>query len=205
MPGVRQLIRGNRVGAWRDGYFAGMRDDDFPKPVSDPESEGLPETADDDSSARDDLESVRAADGPDPAMLPGDEPQAVERFGTTAEEQRQGESLDAKIARESLEPTVDDPLAAPADPLIADEAVGEEAARQAARDADVFAEAPVDPNTGSAVSMYDTPDLGPVGRLVEDDEGAHTDQEPDSVAHDVGADGGGATAEERAIHETRSP
>lgn len=151
-----------------------MRDDDFPTPVSDPESDGLPETADDDSSARDDLESVRVADGPDPAALPGDEPQAIERFGTTAEEQRQGEPLDAKIARESLEPAIDEP--------------------QATRDADVFAEAPIEP-TDSAVSMYDTPEGEPVGRLVEDGEGAH----------DVGADGGGATAEERAIHETRAP
>ncbi|MCW6006831.1 hypothetical protein K1W54_19905 [Micromonospora sp. CPCC 205371] len=182
-----------------------MRDDDFPTPVSDPESDGLPETADDDSSARGDVESVRAADGADPAALPGDEPQAIERFGTTAEEQRQGESLDAKIARESLEPAVDDPLAAPADPLIAGEAVSEEAARQAARDAEVFAEAPIEPNTDSAVSMYDIPEDEPVGRLVADDEGAHTDEEPDSVAHDVGADAGGATAEERAIHETRAP
>lgn len=182
-----------------------MRDDDFPTPVSDPESEGLPETADDDSSARDDLESIRAADGPDPAALPGDEPLAIDRFGTTAEEQRQGESLDAKLARESLERPADDPLAAPADPLIADEAVGEEAARQAAQDAEVFAEAPVEPHTDSAVSMYDTPEPGPVGRLVEDDEGAHTDEQPDSVAHDVGADAGGASPEERAIHETRAP
>ncbi|MEH1123540.1 DUF5709 domain-containing protein [Micromonospora sp. CPCC 206061] len=182
-----------------------MRDDDFPTPVSDPESEGLPETADDDSSASESLESVRAADGPDPASLPSDQPLAIDRFGTTAEEQRQGESLDAKLAREALEPPADDPLAAPADPLIADEAVGEEAARQASRDAEIFAEAPIDPNTGSAVSMYDIPEREPVGRLVADDEGAHTDEEPESVAHDVGADAGGASAEERAIHETRAP
>ena len=38
------------------------------------------------------------------------------------------------------------------------------------------------------------------GRLVADDEGAHPDTEPDLVAHDVGIDGGAATAEEAAVH-----
>jgi hypothetical protein len=38
------------------------------------------------------------------------------------------------------------------------------------------------------------------GRLVADDEGAHPDAEADLVAHDVGIDGGAATAEEAAVH-----
>jgi hypothetical protein len=38
------------------------------------------------------------------------------------------------------------------------------------------------------------------GRLVADDEGAHSDTEPDLVAHDVGIDGGAASAEEAAVH-----
>lgn len=38
------------------------------------------------------------------------------------------------------------------------------------------------------------------GRLVDSDEGAHSDTEPDTVATDVGTDGGGFSAEERAIH-----
>jgi hypothetical protein len=38
------------------------------------------------------------------------------------------------------------------------------------------------------------------GRLVADDEGAHPDAEADLVAHDVGIDGGAATAEEAAMH-----
>lgn len=44
-----------------------------------------------------------------------------------------------------------------------------------------------------------------MGRLVEPDEGSHTDQETDSVAYDAGSAGGGATAEELAIHETEPP
>ena len=45
--------------------------------------DGLPGTADDDSTAYDDVESEREAGGPDPAALPVDSPLAVDRFGTT--------------------------------------------------------------------------------------------------------------------------
>jgi hypothetical protein len=38
------------------------------------------------------------------------------------------------------------------------------------------------------------------GRLVAEDEGAHPDEEPDLLAHDVGIDGGAAGAEEAAMH-----
>jgi hypothetical protein len=44
-----------------------MSDDTFPHPISDPEAEGLPGVADDDSSAGDDVATGRIADGPDPA------------------------------------------------------------------------------------------------------------------------------------------
>ena len=43
------------------------------------------------------------------------------------------------------------------------------------------------------------------GRLVAPDEGAHGDAETDSVATDVGIDGGGAAAEEAAVHLTDEP
>jgi hypothetical protein len=42
-----------------------------------------------------------------------------------------------------------------------------------------------------------------VGRIVETDEGAREDTEPDAVANDVGTDNGGFTAEERAMHIER--
>jgi hypothetical protein len=42
-----------------------------------------------------------------------------------------------------------------------------------------------------------------VGRIVETDEGAREDTEPDAVALDVGTDGGGFTAEERAMRIER--
>lgn len=44
-----------------------------------------------------------------------------------------------------------------------------------------------------------------VGRLVEEDEGAREDDEPDAVALDVGTDLGGFSAEERAMHIAPDP
>jgi hypothetical protein len=43
------------------------------------------------------------------------------------------------------------------------------------------------------------------GRLVAEDEGAHSDFEPDLVARDIGIDAGAATAEEAAVHTTDEP
>jgi len=183
-----------------------MSDNSYPTPVSDPEADGLPGTADDDSSAYDEVDSGREADGPDPAALPGerDEALAIDRFGATAEEARQGEPLDYRLAQEVPDTPLDDPFEAPGSGL-ADEAIDETSAAQARLDADVLDPGPTsDPN--SPVSLYDHGQLDaaagdPIGRLVEPDEGAHTDTEADSIAYDAGAAGGGATAEELAIHE----
>jgi hypothetical protein len=174
-----------------------MRQDNYPNPVSDPEAEGLPDSADDDSVADERANSARIADGPSPAALPADRPQAVDRYGTTAAEQRAGESLDYKLAREvserpSYRPDEGNALSEELDEISADAA-------------DV---PPVQPNAGSVVSMYDVPgELGdpgaPVGRLVEPDEGVREDDEKDMLAYDAGEAGGGPTAEEAAMHEVR--
>jgi len=176
-----------------------MTDDTFPQPVSDPEAEGLPGTADDDSTARDDVDTGRIADGPDPAALPldrDDQPLAVDAYGTTPEEARLGEPLDLKLAREVPDPALElatdggDDVPAP----LTDEL---DEVDDLALD-----EASPDPNTGSQVSMYDTGvGGGPVGRLVEPDQGSTVDTEPDAIAYDAGAAGGGPSAEEAAMHE----
>ena len=44
-----------------------------------------------------------------------------------------------------------------------------------------------------------------VGRIVETDEGARTDDEATAVAHEVGTDRGGFSAEERAMHVEIDP
>ncbi len=51
-----------------------MTSDDPRPPEYDPESVGLPDTFDPDSTAFDENESVREADGPDPVLWPDDRP-----------------------------------------------------------------------------------------------------------------------------------
>ncbi|WP_426502180.1 DUF5709 domain-containing protein [Dactylosporangium sp. McL0621] len=187
-----------------------MRTDDYPNPVSDPEAAGLPDTADDDSTARDDAESGRIADGPDPAALPldrEDRPLAVDHFGTTPEEALAGEPLDLKLDREVPDPALE--VGAPDVRPAPDN--GEEFDPDAlATEIDaieretVIDDTPVEPNLGSPVSMYDTGiggGSGTVGRLVEPDEGTGPDVEKDAIAYDAGPAGGGASAEEAALHE----
>lgn len=200
---------GDPVTGGRQRVGTGMRDHEYPRPVSDPEAEGLPDTADDDTSANDEEESGREADGYNPAPLPGDRPLAIDNFGTTAEEQLDGEPLDYKLDQELPDTLVDDPRSAPADHRLNLEADSDEAAAQSQLDADVLNPGPTsDPH--SAVSIYDHGNLdgstgGPVGRLVEPDEGAHYDAETDSIASDAGTAGGGASAEELAVNQTEPP
>jgi hypothetical protein len=164
-------------------------EDSYPRRVSDPAADGIPEYADDDSNAYDDVDSFRLADGYDPSGLPGDREEgetATDDFGTTAEEQLHGEPLDGRLAREQPDVT-EAGLPAPVREYLTDEE-------------------PVDPHLGSQVSMYDRPGLDPlsetkVGRVVESDAGAHPDEEADAIAFDMGASGGGANVEELAMHE----
>lgn len=180
-----------------------MRDNDYPAEVSDPEASGLPDTADDDSTAYDEVNSPRWADGPDPAALAGVGPGGSNRFGDTAEEQRQGETLEQRLRQE--EPDFGAGSRAAAGDT--EETVGNSEQRNL--DRDVWEQSPTsDPD--SPISLYDDGQLDeesprPVGRLVAPDEGSGWDEEPDSVAYDAGAAGGGASAEELAMHETRAP
>jgi hypothetical protein len=108
------------------GYVAVMRDNDYPNEVSDPESSGLPDTADDDSTAYDEVDSGRWADGPDPAALPGVGPGGgATRFGNTAEEARVGEGLDRRLKQEEPDIQPEDPLDSPGElPDVAGRPVG---------------------------------------------------------------------------------
>ncbi len=118
-----------------------------------------------------DGEDLRA-DVLDTGIDAGEGYRGATRYGTTAEEERRGESLDQLLAEE--EPDV---------------GVGDDAEwtdEDDPRDDDHV----TDPRTG---------------RLVAPDEGAHGDDETDVVAQDVGIDGGGASAEEAAIHVVDDP
>ena len=120
---------------------------------------------------------------------PGDDPldrgvaapqrwSAAIRHSSTAAEQQAGESLDQLLAAE--EPDVADE--------VDDEPIGDIAGDEDAGDEDV-----------DGLLLDDGPDAR-AGRLVAEDEGAHPDEEADLVARDTGIDGGGATAEEAAVH-----
>ncbi|GAB1694254.1 DUF5709 domain-containing protein [Krasilnikovia sp. M28-CT-15] len=182
-----------------------MRDNDYPLGVTDPESSGLPDTADDDSSANDEVRSGRWADGPDPAALAGVGPGGSNRYGDTAEEARRGEPLAYRLRQE--EPDVG--TERPTEREWFDDTIDDVDTSSTPFAADVWGPGPTsDPN--SPVSLYDDGQLDddsprPVGRLVEMDEGSGLDDERDSIAYDAGAAGGGASAEELAMHETRAP
>jgi len=100
------------------------------------------------------------------------------RHTSTVGEQQAGESFDQLLAEE--EPDMVDE--------VDDEPAGDVAWDEDAGDEDV-----------DGLLLDDGPDAR-AGRLVAEDEGAHPDEEADLVARDTGIDGGGATAEEAAMH-----
>jgi hypothetical protein len=176
-------------------------------PVSDPEADGLPETADPDSHADEALDEVRAADGREPVPLPPDReagPLGLDDYGTSSGE-RVREPLRRKLRRE-MKDVGPDAVAGEAGRL-ADDTPDDQAARRADEDAELLDEdGPIDPRLDSAVSMYDRsvpgiPSLGTVGRLVWDDDRGLRGPDPELGAYDAGFAGGGFTAEEAAMHE----
>jgi hypothetical protein len=176
----------------------------YPRPVSDPAADGLPETADDDSFADDELDRGRTADGPSPYPSPPDRedgPTSLNDYGTTAQERFDGERLTRRLRRE--QPDVDDAsVALDPGPALAGDAELRQTSEQVADDSDnLEAEDAIDPRLGSEVSMFDRdvpgiPTLRTVGRLVALDEVGG-----DEVAFDAGVSGGGFSAEEGAMHE----
>ena len=144
-----------------------------------------------------DLQDYQVQDSTDSLIgAPGDDPldrgvvtperwSAGVGFGDTANEQSEGESLDQLLSEEEPDDTLLD-LEDEEDEDDEDEDEDEE--DDDAGDEDV-----------DGLLLDDGPDPR-AGRLVAEDEGAHPDEEEDLVATDVGIDGGGATAEEAAMH-----
>jgi Family of unknown function (DUF5709) len=117
----------------------------------------------------------------DEGYSPPERPQGVNAFGTTLAEQRQGESLEQRLAQE--EP---DPAAEVEDPLSDVDAVGGDDPDAIEAEDDFLADGEVGDRRG--------------GRLTAPDEGTSEDTISELVAEDVGIDGGGASAEEAAVH-----
>jgi len=168
--------------------------------MTDRESTGSNDTESMDGYSIDDEDQLQAEDtlddrGVDDVLdegySPPEHPRGVNAFGTTAAEQRQGESLEQRLAHE-----VPDPANAFEDPdtdsytldtyaLGSDLAGGDDPDAIAAED-DFLGDGEV----GNRRS----------GRLMAPDQGAHEDAESDMVAYDAGIDGGGSSAEEAAMH-----
>jgi len=135
-----------------------------------------------DYQVQDSTDSLIGAPGDDPldrGVVPPERWSAGVRFGDTANEQSEGESLDQLLSEEEPDPALD---------LDEDDDEDEDDDDEDAGDEDV-----------DGLLLDDGPDPR-AGRLVAEDEGAHPDEEEDLVATDVGIDGGGATAEEAAVH-----
>ncbi|MFF8959765.1 DUF5709 domain-containing protein [Streptomyces sp. NPDC014894] len=114
----------------------------------------------------------RGADPYDEGWSPPERPLGVDHTGTTAREQREGETLDQRLAEE-LPETWDRPPDG--------DGIGD------ASDTDGE---PLDDEVGDRRA----------GRLVAPDEGAHEDDEKDLLARDEGIAGAAASAEEAAMH-----
>ncbi|OEV03210.1 DUF5709 domain-containing protein [Streptomyces oceani] len=134
----------------------------------------------------------------DEGYSPPEKPLAAETHGTTAEEQREREPLDERLARESD---------APAEVVTGSEGRGGEAGSGQRIDQEDPAEVGSaewagDERAGTVDELgHDTEAAGRrAGRLLAPDEGTHPDREKDTVGTDVGIDGGAASAEEAAVH-----
>src|SRR3984885_10198977 len=137
-----------------------------------------------------DLEDYEVKDASDTLSGdPGDDPldrgvapperwSAGMRFGTTADEQEEGESLDQLLGEKETDTALDDDD----DDLAGDDEDSDEAEEYL-----------------DGLLLDDGPDPR-AGRLVAEDEGAHPDEEADLVARDVGIDGGAPSAEEAPLH-----
>lgn len=127
--------------------------------------------------ASDTLEGNPGDDPLDRGVIPPERWSAGMRFGSTADEQESGESLDRLLAEEE-----------PDTPFDVDDELPEDS--EDVDEADEYLD---------GLLLDDGPDPR-AGRLVAEDEGAHPDDEADLVARDAGIDGGAATAEEAAVH-----
>jgi hypothetical protein len=129
--------------------------------------------------ASDTLDDDAVADPLDAGVEPADRWAGANRFGTTAAEQRAGESLDQLLAEE--EPDIDPDADAGEDE---DE---DELTRRGYES---------EPRSGRLVAEDPNED---------EDEYDSADTEPDAVGWDAGIDGGGASAEEAAVHVVDDP
>ncbi len=178
------LVEGGSVEPMSDGIY---------EPVNDDENDGQVV----------DLDQVLGEDGVDEALdsaySPPERPHGLNAFGTTAAEERAGETLDQRLAQEEPDPAME-----------VDLVEGEPSGRAGEGtpipdDIDVPSNGDVPDDEFAAEALADVLDDGEVGdaragRLVDADGGGLFDTEKDLIASDVGIDGAVASAEEAAMH-----
>ncbi|GAB3600665.1 DUF5709 domain-containing protein [Angustibacter peucedani] len=163
---------------------------------SETDSSGVFSVDDEDQpGAEDGLDDRGLVDPLDEGYSPPEKPRAVESFGTTFEEAREGESLEQRIAQEEPDPNLafDDPLA--------------DTGSQSSLGSDVSDRDDPDAQDDEDDGFRADDEVGDqrAGRLVDPDEGVREDTEKDLVGQDVGIDGAGASAEEAAVHVVDEP
>lgn len=133
-------------------------------------------------------DTLDGAPGDDPldrGVVPPERWSAGVRFGSTGEEQEEGESLDQLLAEEEPDVALDPGDERPDEAGWDENATEENVRRYSLEDS-------ADPRAGRLVTedeeSYEADDASLVAR-------------DDLVAYDAGIDGGGATAEEAAVHE----
>jgi hypothetical protein len=117
-------------------------------------------------------------------VIPPERWSAGIRHGTTADEQSDGESLDDLLAEEEPDSTLED--LEEADEEDDDDFEDDDDEDEGDEDVD-------------GLLLDDGPDPR-AGRLVGFDGGRYPHRQSELLAHDVGVDGGAATAEEAAVH-----
>lgn len=134
---------------------------------------------DDQLQPEDTLDDRGVDDVLDEGYSPPEQPVGVNRFGTTADEQSEGESLAEHLSEEEPDPTT---RAYQPDPSNA---------KWRSDESDSNPEFPEDEQVGDRRA----------GRLIAPDEGASVHDVQERLATDAGIDGGAASAEEAAVHE----
>lgn len=146
-----------------------------------PESQDLSDYETDD--AYDTLDGNPGEDPLDSGLVPPERWSAGVRSGTTAQEQADGESLDELLDEEEPDSTLESLEEAETED---DEESPDDDSDEADEDVD-------------GLLLDDGPDPR-AGRLVGFDGGHHPRRQAELLAHDVGVDGGAASAEEAAVH-----
>lgn len=168
-----------------DGRVAAMSDESYSGEELNTDTGSYSLDDEDQFDAEDTLIDRGVESSLDEGYSPPEKPLGVDRWGTTAWEQSQDETIDQRIRQEEPDPNT--AYGAPDNESGLDDVEGDMVGGD-------------DPDAIPAEQDF-VGDIGErAGRLVAPDQGFGEDTEKDAVAEDVGISGAGASAEEAAMH-----